>query len=90
MTDPLDKLNVIGAHFARVYTQNMNLGNESLGRIVSTTTNHLKQEINHELANNTTLTTFTQNNTADNPDREIIPENYFTYHIPNSPQFSQP
>ena len=78
VTDPLEKLNVIGAHFARVYTQNMNLGNESLGRIVSTATNYLKQEINRELANNITLTTFTKNNTANNPDREIIPENYFT------------
>ena len=69
VTDPyLDNLNVIGAHFARVYTQNMNLGNESLRRIVSTATNHLKQEINHELAN-ITLTTFTENNTADNLDR---------------------
>ena len=54
VTDPLDKLYVIGAHFARVYTQNMDLQNESLGRIVSTATNHLKQEINHELANNNT------------------------------------
>ena len=47
----------------------MHLMNESLGRIVSTATNHVKQEINHELANNITLTTFTENNKADNPDR---------------------
>ena len=43
VTDPLDKLNIIGAHFARVYTQNMNLGNESLGRIVNTATNPNKK-----------------------------------------------
>ena len=78
VTDPLDKLNVIGAHFARVYTQNINLPNESLSRIVSTATNHLKHEMNHKLANNIILTTFTVHNTADNADREIIPENYFT------------
>ncbi|CAK9832686.1 Probable RNA-directed DNA polymerase from transposon X-element [Anthophora retusa] len=74
ITNPQDKLDIIGAHFETVHTKNLHVGKKQHSNIITQKINLLRQEIQ----NDTTLCTFTAINTADNPDVNSIPPNYFT------------
>lgn len=54
------------------------MGKTPLTNIINHKINLLKQEMNQDKQNNNTLYNFTQQNTSDNPNTSLIPENFFT------------
>lgn len=77
ITDPVEKLDTIGAHFSKVNTQNSNLGNRNIERLVNLKVNELKNEIVNDEINRITVTTFDNLNSALNP-TPIDDNKYFT------------
>ncbi|XP_076620345.1 uncharacterized protein LOC143341343 [Colletes latitarsis] len=73
-----DKLNILGAHFETVHTQNSHMGKEQHSNIIKRKIETLKQEIERDILDGRTTCSFTNTNTADNPNPETIPSNYFT------------
>lgn len=67
ITNQVEKLNVIGAHFAATNTQNTNLGKEQLSRIVNDKVQILKNELASDASDGITVTTFSEFNTALQP-----------------------
>lgn len=48
ISEATQKLNVIGTHFAKIYTQNIHMGKERLNNIIKLETNKLKKEIKQD------------------------------------------
>ncbi|CAK9799903.1 RNA-directed DNA polymerase from mobile element jockey [Anthophora quadrimaculata] len=80
ITDTEQKLNILGAHFETVHTQNQHMGKQQLTNIIKQKIITLKQEILEDRSYNKTICTFSNTNTADNPDEDKIPPDYFTSH----------
>lgn len=62
IVNPIDKLNVLGAHFQAVHVQDETLGKQQLNNIIEQKVNALKVEIETDRINNTTICMFTQEN----------------------------
>jgi len=74
---PQDKLDIIGTHFASINNRIFNNNRPQLNNIISKKVESFKKQIETEKINNTTICTFDDNNTADDPKiHEYI--NYFT------------
>ena len=78
ITNPIDKLNLLGVHFQDVHTQNESLGKPQLNNTIKEKIDLLKQEINTDLSNNSSVCNFSSTNTSDNPNDSVVPQNYFT------------
>lgn len=68
--DNKHKLDVIGAHFANTHTQNSDMGDEVLTRIVLEETNKLKDEMQKDEEISKTITEFSHTNSAHKPKNE--------------------
>ncbi|XP_068984992.1 uncharacterized protein [Bombus flavifrons] len=73
-----EKLDIIGTHISKTHTQNEHLGREHLNRIIIAETNKLKNEMGQDITLNKTVSTFSNENTADNPKQPEPEINYFT------------
>ncbi|CAK9832643.1 RNA-directed DNA polymerase from mobile element jockey [Anthophora retusa] len=80
ITDTEQKLNVLGTHFEAVHTQNQHMGKQQLTNIIKHKIDALEQEIQQDRLNNKTICIFDDSNTADNPNEDKIPLDYFTSH----------
>lgn len=72
-----DKLNVIGAHFARIHDRNDDLGQPRLTELVNKITNKIKLDIEENLQNEIKVVNFSKDITSDAPLNCGI-KNYFT------------
>jgi len=78
---PVEKLNVIGAHFASINNKKTANNRPQLNKLINSEVNAFKDKILLERANNITLCTFNGDNVADNPSIEGDFNNYFiNYH----------
>ncbi|CAK9806151.1 Probable RNA-directed DNA polymerase from transposon X-element [Anthophora plagiata] len=78
ITDTAHKLDIIGAHFESVHTQNSHMGKPQLSNIILHKIETLQQEMQLDKDNDVTVCTFSDTNTADCPDQNLIPSNFFT------------
>ncbi|CAK9816206.1 Probable RNA-directed DNA polymerase from transposon X-element [Anthophora plagiata] len=78
ITETTHKLDVIGAHFETAHTQNTHMGKTQLSNIIHKKIIAFQQEIQLDKDNDVTVCTFTDSNTADCPDQNSIPPNFFT------------
>lgn len=89
ISNKIDKLNVIGAHFANTHIQNEKLGREELTRIIIKETDNLKQEMTKDEKENTTITVFSSTNPSHSPKQPDNILNYFTNFLNLSKIFSK-
>lgn len=78
ITDTEQKLNILGAHFETVHTQNLHMGKQQLTNIIKLKIDSLEQEIYQDRLNNRSTCTFDNTNTADNPNENQTHPDYFT------------
>ena len=78
ITETIEKLNVIGTHFAKIHNQNEQMGRENLNRIITMETNKFRNEIEQDNMRNKTISSFSNENTADNPKQPDNIIDYFT------------
>lgn len=76
VTNEKDKLDVIGASFAAVYSQNKDLGKPRLNEIIEKQFDDIVGDIEININTNTSLVQFSENNTASSPHWDIDPD-YF-------------
>lgn len=74
----VEKLNIIGAHFANIHKQNNNLGRDELSRIILAETDKLKNEMDSDLTEGRSISRFSEENHADNPKQPDNKLPYFT------------
>lgn len=80
ITNPVDKLDILGASFEETHTQNSNLGKKSHENIIKITTNNFIKELETDKKNNISITEFSDNNRAHKPETNSI-KNYFITHL---------
>ncbi|XP_076764851.1 uncharacterized protein LOC143431798 [Xylocopa sonorina] len=78
ITNHEDLLNILGTHFESIHTQNDSMGSKPFSSIVNHEARKIEQDLSRDRENNSTLCTFTSTNTADQPDKDSIPLNFFT------------
>lgn len=76
ISDPLDKLNIKGAHFASVYVQNKDMGKPRFDEIIYGKINSFKKELDKVLESNLTLKGSSDSNPAYEPKWEVG-QNFF-------------
>lgn len=67
ITDQSDKINVLGAHFTSVHTQNDDMGRPEITNIINNNLRTFESELLSDLNNAKTLIQFNDNNLASSP-----------------------
>ncbi|CAK9799901.1 Probable RNA-directed DNA polymerase from transposon X-element [Anthophora quadrimaculata] len=80
ITDTEQKLNILGTHFETVHVQNEHMGKPQLTNIIKQKIDALEREIQQDRLNHRTICTFDDFNTADNPNEDKTPPDYFCSH----------
>jgi len=78
ITDPIKKLDILGAHFSLTNNQNQNLGNPIMNNIFNNKYKIIEEEIVSGRINNNTICNFQKNNPAHNPIKISVISHYFT------------
>lgn len=73
-----DKLDILGAHFAGISNKQIENNRPKLNKLINKEVTTLKTQIKTERKNNTTISFFSNRNTADNPSPSNEYITYFT------------
>lgn len=78
ITNLNDKLEIIGTHFAKINTQNKNLGNKQFNNVIEKTLSPLREEMLSDQNEGKIICIFKPKNNSDNPKVSNVLIDYFT------------